>query len=198
MRLKEQSTIEKEEENNSYVEAIKKEIQGRAMFAEMLYRKQEEGIAKRIEKCKFNMQTNIAVFFVVMIMTLFLIFCGGSLLVWIIVIYLFIALLKTGKEMLVATFNYMIHTEKPIMLKYIRKQDICTLLEERRYCGGKQIELEKMMRCIKNLTTIEELNPYRDVEYVEKRADTDVTNSLYNWKIIVLGCVIAVIIAMVF
>jgi hypothetical protein len=126
MRLKEQSTIEKEEENNSYVEAIKKEIQGRAMFAEMLYRKQEEGIAKRIEKCKFNMQTNIAVFFVVMIMTLFLIFCGGSLLVWIIVIYLFIALLKTGKEMLVATFNYMIHTEKPIMLKYIRKHEIYT------------------------------------------------------------------------
>ncbi len=190
------------QEREREFEAVRHELLDKLGYIGMLYQEQFDGIAKRMEKCKSDMWAGIAVFLVVSgfdgIYTIMICSPGGEILslaveIWLAAAFLFIALIKTGRDMCVAAFSYWVQSEQRFALRYIKKYGIFTLSEERRYCAWRLAEVERLSEELRGLSADMPYRKYAEYEYVERRADTDVMDWFYYHRSLVVGIVAAVV-----
>lgn len=209
MKLKayEENDIEEEiseDDKKSEFEVIRKELVSRLEFVGMMYERQAESIPKRIGKRKSDMYTRIAIFIAVVLadtfITILLNAPGGAVLgfaieVWIAVIYLFVAIIKTGYDAIIAIFTYMVHSEKKSCMNYINNHDIFTLKAEQRYCAEQEKKVRDLLYELKKADCDMSYEKYQEIEYVEKRADWNVCDG-YGLKdvLIIVGFIVVLII----
>ncbi len=209
MKIKEAA----EEENRSIsgkeqleeFEFLRKELLDKLEHTKMMYQEQYDKIDKRIENRCSKMWGSIALFIVVaMIDIIFAIMIsapGGYILslsweIWAAAVFLFIGVIKAGKDMLKNIFAYLIHIEKPFLKKYIIKYDIFTIKAEKRYCSDKLSEVLRLMKQLKELKPDMPYKIYSECEYIRRYADEDVYELFYVYRPILI--VIAVFFAIVF
>ncbi len=187
--LENETSMGDTEEEQRQHEALKAELMEKLDYISMLYQRQYDGIDKRIKKYKSDMYNAVLLFVIVAtvdgILSAMLASPGGGILgmsieIWVAAISLFIALIKTGKGMISAIFTYNVQIEKKSLLQYIRKYDIFTIEEERRYCCRKLDEVTDLKKKLKDLEQGMKYTEYADYEYIEKRADADVLDGFYK------------------
>lgn len=190
------------QEREKEFESVRHELLDKLGYIGMLYQEQFDGIAKRMEKCKSDMWVGIAVFLVVSgldgIYTIMVCSPGGEILslaveIWLAAAFLFIALIKTGRDMCVAVFSYWVQSEQRFVRRYIKKYGIFTLSEERRYCAWRLVEVERLLEELHCLSADMSYRKYAEYEYVERRADTDVMDWFYYHRPLVIGIVATVV-----
>ncbi|MDE6026181.1 MAG: hypothetical protein K2G45_12115 [Lachnospiraceae bacterium] len=186
------SLTETKEEQQRQHEAVKTELMDKLDYIGLLYREQHDGIDKRLEKCKSDMYWAIFLFLGVAVVDGFLAILlsapGGSILgmaweIWVAVVVLFIALIKTGKNMGAAIFTYWVQHEKRFMIRYIQKYNIFTIQEEKRYCSRKMKEVAELKKKLNDMEPGMKYTEFMDYEYIEKRADADVLDGFYNLRL---------------
>lgn len=209
MKLKEAA----EEENQSMTEKeqlddfeyLRKELLDKLEFTRMMYQEQYDKIDKRLENRRSKMWGSAALFIVVVmvdiIFTIILSASEGYILsmaweTWAAAFLLFIAIIKTGKDMLKNIFAYLIHTEKPFLKKYIIKYNIFTIQAEARYCSSKLSEVSGLIGQLKEPGAELSYKKFSECEYVGRYADEDVYELFYLYRPILI--VIAVIFSVVF
>lgn len=202
--ISESEMIPEQDRKNEF-EFRRTELLSNLSFIEMMYKEQADGIEKRIENRKSDMFAKLSLFVVVFvvdtILGLMLMSPGGSILglateVWLSVIYLFIALIKTGYSAFKSVWCYMVHTEQKICSNYIKEHNVFTLQAERRYCVGQKLKVHEMYVELQKLSFDMPYKKYEEVSYIEKRADGDIFDG-YTIKDVfaVIVFIIAMIIA---
>lgn len=101
---------------------------------------------------------------------------------------------KSGKSMILNIFSYCVHTERKSFEKYIMKNDIFTLLAEKRFCVDKIKETESLIQELHELKSPKLDSKYRECKYIEKRSDTSVLDFFDNNSRILFAIMIVVII----
>ncbi len=202
--ISESEMIPEQDRKNEF-EFRRTELLSNLSFIEMMYKEQADGIEKRIENRKSDMFAKLSLFAVVFVVDtmlgLMLMSPGGSILglateVWLSVIYLFIALIKTGYSAFKSVWCYMVHTEQKICSNYIKEHNVFTLQAERRYCVVQKLKVHEMYEELQKLSFDMPYKKYEEVSYIEKRADGDIFDG-YTIKDVfaVIVFIIALIIA---
>lgn len=209
MKLREELHEASKHENDDVTsqaefEMLKGDIIARLEFILSEYRCQYDGIAIRTGKRKSEMLVSIVTFVSVFlldgVLTIMIHMPEGSILalaweIWAACVILFIALCKTAKNMILNIFSYCVHTERRGFMRYIRKYEIFTLEEEKRYCADKITELEQMIQEMHELESGKPDSKYMEYEYVEKRSDVHVLDFFDNNRaLLIIGMIIAIII----
>lgn len=185
LRIKDipEEIIVSDEERRAEFETIRTELLENIEFVEMMYSDQADGIKTRIEKRKSEMYASLTLFIVVLMVDILLIAmlnsAGGGVLIlatemWLSLIYVFMALIKTGIGACKAIHIYLVHTERKICRGYIERHNVFTLLDEERFCVRKKLETREMYNELKKLDFDMPYDKYRDIEYIEKRADGNI------------------------
>lgn len=193
-----------EKEQLQEFEFMRKELLDKLEYTRMLYQEQYDRIDKRLENRNSKMWGSIALFMVVamvdIIFTIIISAPGGAILglaweIWAAAVFLFIAIIKTGKDMLKNIFAYLIHTEKSFLKKYILKYDIFTIKAEARYCSDKLSEVSRFINELKELKPDMPYKIYSECEYVRRYADEDVYELFYIYRpiLIIIGAIFSVV-----
>lgn len=195
------------EEEESYFEAGKKELLERFQMQLQEYEDQRKGVDQKLKKVQSDMYMAIAVFIVVFLVDFYfgwLLKLPGAFILaftwemWVAVAALFFALWKTGMHMIKRIAEYNIHHENKLFEGYRKKFEIFTLKEEGRFCDQQKRKVQALIKEVENLETKESLNPYYEIQYVEKRADSQVFEWFETHAVLCYGIMAVLILLYLF
>ena len=181
MKLSESKDIVlSEDEIRHELEHAKLDLQYKILRIRDLYTEQLKGLETRINFRKMKLQGSLTAFVTSLFISLFLrywIGLPGVSMVgfsWIVVAaYSFMVALTVKLFLNYMDFHidYNIQIEKKRYIKFKRKYNIFTIIDEEKYCLGKISELDKQLVEIKKLQDINSLKKYKETDYAERRSD---------------------------
>lgn len=189
------------EEKIAETEFLRKELYDKLKHVSMMYQEQYDGIEKRLQNRSSKMWVSIATFLVVMAVdTLFSIILstsGGEILAmawetWLAAVFLFMAVIKTCKDMISNIFYILVHTEKKFLKKYIQKYEIFTMKAEAEYCRDKLKEVIKLMEELNSSKDDIQYGTFSECEYIRKYADEDIYDFFYAYRTVIIIFVVAI------
>lgn len=189
------------EEKAAETEFLRKELYDKLKHVSMMYQEQYDSIEKRLQNRSSKMWVSIAVFLVVFAVdTLFSIILstkGGEILslaweTWMAAAFLFMAVIKTCKDMISNIFYILVHTEKKFLKKYIQKYEIFTMKAESEYCKDKLKEVMELTDKLKNSKDDIAYGTFSECEYIRKYADEDVYDFFYAYRTVIIIFVVAI------
>lgn len=189
------------EEKTAGTELLRKELYDKLKHISMMYQEQYDSIEKRLRNRSSKMWLSIAVFIVVMAVdTLFSIILstsGGKILsfaweTWAAAVFLFMAVIKTCKNMISNIFYILVHTEKKFLKKYIQKYEIFTMKAESEYCKDKLKEVMELIDKLKSSKDDISYDTFSECEYIRKYADEDVYDFFYAYRTVIIIFVVAI------
>lgn len=185
MELKELTRYEEQRDEVEYQIArdaehvfVKAELLERLRFVRNQYRDQIDGIPTRMEHKRTRMINSI----ITVSIMIFII-------VLLIIIYFRIGVVPIGIVIGICAWPftfamiaqgiadvraYYVHQEREFCKDYIERKKIFTLPAEQRYCAGKMIETDRLIRELSELEEGESYKKFLEWEYEERRADEKV------------------------
>lgn len=187
----------------------KKELSDKLGLILEEYQDQKQGVEAKIKKMHSDMYVAIVIFLAVFLIDAFFTFLlkqpGGSLLaftweMWVACVAVFIAMWKSGINMLKKIAEYHIHNETGVLRNYRIKHGVFTLKDEGRYCETKAKETQKLLAEVMALTKEDSYDSYYEIQYMEKRADTRVFGVFDDYAVLwyILMAVVFLIIFVIF
>lgn len=197
------------EEIDLKLRCAKKELSDKLGLILEEYQDQKKGVDAKMKKLHSDKYVAIVTFLVVFLFDAFFTFLlkqpGGSFLAfawetWVACVALFVAMWKSGINMLKKIAEYHIHNETGFLKKYRIKNGIFTLKDEGRYCDTKVKETQKLLDEVTALTKEDSYDSYYEIKYMEKRADIQVFGVFDDYAVLwyVLMAVVFLIIFVVF
>lgn len=185
------------------LEFDKKELSDKLNLILQEYQDQKRGVEVKLKKLHSDMYVAILFFVIVFLVDAFFNFLlkqpGGSLLaytweMWVACIALFIALWKSGINMIKKIIEYHIHNETARFDRFREKAGNFTLKAEGRFCEIMEKETRKLLDELTTMSTEDSYEKYAEIQYIEKRADTQVLGMFDRYDFLWYGLMIIVFI----
>lgn len=195
--------IQKDTIESRFHDASKYPLINKINFVIYQYEEQEKGTNIRLNHKRNEMYLSILIFCLISIAESFFlslkseysIFYPGVWGIWIAFIVVGIAVIKSGIWMIEKIFEFNVNNETLAFMKYKAKRGIFTLKAEQRYCREQISNLKDVIMKIETGLDEDIVNEYKNVAYIERRADHKVFSFFENHKII---CNIVIIIVIMF
>lgn len=194
------------EEIPAVMEFNKKELTDKLNLILQEYQDQKRGVDAKLKKLHSDMYVAILVFIIVFLVDAFFSFLlkqsGSSVLafaweMWAACIALFIAMWKSGINMIKKIAEYHIHNETGFLNNRKVKPGIFTLKAEGRYCEKMEKETRRLLEGVPALSTEEFQTQYAELQYIEKRADAQVFG-LFDQHEVLWYIVMAIVFIIIF
>lgn len=184
--------LQKDTVESSFHDASKYPLINKINFVIYQYEEQEKGTNTRLNHKRNEMYLSILIFCLISIAESFFlslkseysIFYPGVWGIWIAFIVVGIAFIKSGIWMIEKIFEFNVNNETLAFMKYKAKRGIFTLKAEQRYCMEQISNLKNALIEIQAGLNAELLNQYKEVAYVERRAEYKVFTFFDENKII--------------
>lgn len=168
---------------DSELKFAKRELLDKLFLLLEEYQNQKIGAGAKIKKLHSDMYVAIAAFIFIWLVDSFFTFLlkqpYGSLLaatweMWVACITIYIAMWKSAMNMVKKIAEYHIHNESGFLKNHKLKHGIFTLRDEERFCENKEKETQALICEVRALTIEDSYHSYYELQYVDKRADTQV------------------------
>ena len=144
----------------------------------MLYREQISGIDIRLRKKENEVYQYIfsVLFLGIIDVLMFVWFTKGTFswtwISWLIVFVIFVAIAIISLKMVDSIIEYNIHREKRGYIRFKKRYNIFTLMDEKRFCARELKKLEDIEAVVATTENIEDIKKRKGMYYIEKRADS--------------------------
>lgn len=184
--------MQKDIAEDSFHDASNYPLINKINFVIYQYEEQEKGTNIKLNHKRDEMYLSILIFGLISIAEFFFlslkskysIFFPGVWGIWIAFIVVGIAFIKSGIWMIEKIFEFNVNNETLAFMKYKVKRGIFTLKAEQRYCTEQISNLKNTLIEIQAGLSAEMLNQYKEVAYVERRAEYKVFTFFDENKII--------------
>ena len=156
------------------------------------YEEQEKSTKERLNSKRDGMYLSIFIFLVASVPELFFLYLGsefsifypGAFGVWIAFIIVGIVFVKSIFRMIENIFEFHVNNETSAFMSYKVKKGIFTIKAEQRYCREQISNLKNAIKELQAGLNTEVLNQYKEVKYIERRADQKAFTFFEDHKII--------------
>lgn len=185
MKLKEVTRYEEQRDEVEYRIAreaehvfVKAELLERLRFVQNQYRAQIDGIPTRMEHKRARMISSIIMAGIMLFIIVLLVIIYSRIAIGLIGVVIGIGAwpltFVTIAQGIADTRAYHVHQEREFYKAYIERKKIFTLPAEQRYCAGKMIETDRLIRELSELEEGESYKKFLEWKYEERRADEKV------------------------